>query len=267
MIQLDTKPQRLRPTLLTGLLVGLLAISQPLSAKPALPEFTANYAIQKFGIKVAEAEYKLQYTDKGYKFEQHTELYGFARLLGDDTVSAVSYIDEVSGNLLLTKHRYRQTGREKNRDEDIDIQWNTYKNSLQGKITGVVRSKKIDLKTDSKIWEVLSFQIPLMIEASAQVKEYSYKALLQGEIDSYHFVLKKIEKMNFADKEYRVLHLVRQDPKRDRQLHIWLVPALHNIPIVVENYRDGKEHSRMQLERVKFDDQPPLLEQTDDDDF
>ena len=62
--------------------------------------------------------------------------------------------------------------------------------------------------------------------------------------------------------------MVRTDPKRDRQLHIWLLPELHNIPVIVENYRDGKEHSRMQLESVKFNFDKPLVDDQDNkDDF
>jgi len=247
----------------------LLAFSNSLFAAHALPEFSAHYAIQKFGIKLAEATYQLSYTDTGYKFEQSTELYGIASAFASDTISAISYVDEIRGNLLLTKHTYIQTGREKNRNENIDILWNTYKNSLKGKITGIVRSKEINLKTDSEIWEVLSFQIPLMIEAKAEIKEYPYQAILKGEIDTYKFILTSSKKISYAGKKYQALQMVRTDPRKNRQLHIWLIPKLHNIPIIIENYRDGKEHSRMQLENVQFDADKPLIDQpeNDGDDF
>ena len=253
-------------------LIVLLAstlFSHNLYAQHALPEFNATYAIQKFGIKLAEATYQLSYTDTGYKFSQNTNLYGVASMFASDTVSAISYVDEIGDNLLLTKHRYRQTGREKNRDEDINILWNTYKNTLKGEITGIVRSKKINLKTDTEIWEVLSFQIPLMIEADKNIKEYPYRAILKGEIDTYNFVLTSSKKVSFAGKEYLALQMVRTDPHKDRQIHIWLIPELNNMPVVVENYRDGKEHSRMQLENLQFDNEKPLIEQVadNDDDF
>ena len=179
-------------------------------------------------------------------------------MLAKDTVSATSLIDEVGDNLLLTKHSYRQTGREKNKDEDINIQWQTYKNTRKGKITGIVRNKEINLKTNSEVWEALSFQIPLMIEANKDVKEYPYKAILKGEINTYNFVLTSTKKISFADKEYEALQMVRADPHRNRQLHIWLVPALHNIPIIIEYYRDGKKHSRAQLESVQFNNEKPI---------
>jgi len=82
----------------------------------ALPEFDATYAIQKYQIKLAEARYQLTYTDKGYKFTQDTKLSGVASMFARDTVSAVSYVDEIRDNLLLRKHLYKQTGREKNRE-------------------------------------------------------------------------------------------------------------------------------------------------------
>lgn len=234
----------------------------------ALPEFEARYAIQKLGIKLAEAVYRLSHTEKGYKFTQKTELHGAARLLGDDTITAVSYVDQVAGNLLLRQHQFIQTGREKNRDEDIKILWQTYKNTLDGKISGVVRGKKIELQTDTEIWETLSFQIPLMIEADSKIREYPYKALLKGEIDTYNFVLEETPRVSYGGKEYKTLHLVRTDPEKDRKFHMWLIPELHNIPVIVENYRDGKEHSRMQLESVKFNAGAALVDEQDsEDDF
>jgi hypothetical protein len=250
-----------------ALLFLLVSFNHQLYAAHALPEFDANYGIMKFGVKLAEANYHLSHTDTGYKFTQNTELYGVAGAFGSDTVSAVSLIDEIRGNLLLTKHKFTQTGREKNRNEDFSISWQTYKNTLKGNITGVVRSKEIDLKTDSEIWEVLSFQIPLMIEANENTKEYPYNALLKGKIDTYNFVLTSIKKVDYAGKEYKALQLVRTDPKKDRQLHIWLLPELNNIPFLIENYRKGKEHSSVQLESIQFNNEKPLqAEMTDDDD-
>ena len=251
------------------LIISTVLFGHDVFAAHALPEFSAKYAIKKYGIKLAEAHYLLSYTDKGYKFTQDTKLHGIAGMFASDSVSAVSYVDKIGGNLLLRKHNYIQTGREKNRDEDINILWNTHKNTLRGKITGVVRSKEIDLRTNREIWDALSFQIPLMIEADENVKEYPYRAILKGEIDDYIFVLTSSNKVTFAGKEYKIIQLVRTDPDRDRQLHIWLIPALNNIPVLIENYRDGKEHSRCQLESVSFNNGTPLSDQQieNDDDF
>ena len=215
--------------LLKLLLLSVTLFSQSLFAGHALPEFSASYAIKKYGIKLAEAHYQLSYTDKGYKFTQDTELHGIASAFGSDTVHAISYVDQIRGNLLLQKHSHRQT-REKNRDVNIDIQWQTYKNTLKGKITGVARSKKIDLRTDTEVWDALSFQIPLMIEADENIKEYPYRAILKGEIDNYIFIFKSTKKVTFANKEYNAIQLVRTDPDRDRQLHVWLLPELNNLP-------------------------------------
>ena len=104
-----------------------------------------------------------------------------------------------------------------------------------------------------------------MIEANENVKEYPSRAILKGEIDDYIFVLTSTKKVTFAGKEYKIIQLVRTDPDRDRQLHLWLIPALHNIPILIENYRDGKEHSRGQLESVSFNNEAALTDQQIDD--
>lgn len=232
--------------------------SNTLFAAHALPVFSAKYAIQKFDIKLAQAHYQLRHTESGYAFSQNTKLHGVAGMFADDNVTATSLIDKVGDNLLLTKHSYRQTGREKNKDEDINIQWQTYKNTRKGKITGIVRNKEINYKTDSEIWDALSFQIPLMIEAKKDVKEYPYKAILNGEINTYIFVLTSSKSYTFANREYQLLQMVRTDPDKNRQLHIWLAPELNNLPMIIESYRDGKEHSRMLLESVQFNNDKPI---------
>lgn len=257
--------QRLKlVTVFTGAL-----LSQSVFAEHALPEFNANYAIQKFGIKLAEAHYQLEYTDTGYKFSESTNLYGVASMFRDDSVVAVSYVDKVGDQLLLKKHSYKQTGPDEDKSEDFSIQWDTSNEKPKGKVSGVARNREINLETDGAVWEVLSFQIPLMIEFNKNVKEYPYKALLKGELDTYNFVLNSSKKITFANKEYEVLQVIRTDPHKDRQLHIWLAPALHNMPMIVENYRDGKEHSRMQIESVQFANEKPLVDQLadNDDDF
>ena len=240
-------------------LLFILLFSQTLYSADRLPEFSAKYAIEKFGIKLAEAHYQLHHTDTGYKFTHNTELSGMAGVFSKESVSAESIIEDNGKHLLLKKHRYIQNGSKKDRNEDINISWSTENNELQGTITGVVRGKKINLTTSSEIWEVLSFQIPLMIEADSKVKEYPYNAVLKGEINTYHFKLKGTEKISFADKEYMTLHMVRTDPVKDRKLDIWLIPELHNIPVIVENYRDGKLHSRMELESIQFGDAKPIV--------
>ena len=243
------------------------AFTHSAMAQHALPEFTARYAIEKFGIKLAEAKYQLSYTDKGYEFTQNTELYGMASMFASDTVSAKSYVDQAGDNLLLRKHVYIQTGREKNKDEDIDISWNGDGNALKGKITGVVRSKQIKLETDKEVWDILSFQIPLMIEFNEDIKEYPYRAILKGEIDDYRFVLNADKVIRFAGKDYRIIQLIRTDPKKDRQLHIWVAPELNNLPVIIENYRNGKEHSRAELESVSFNGDAAITDsRTDDND-
>lgn len=248
-------------------LSAALLLSPTIFAAHALPEFTAKYAVESYGIKLAEARYQLSYTATGYKFTQNTELYGLASMFRDDTVNAVSYVDDVNGALLLQKHRYIQTGKEKNKNEDISIQWDTSNGATVGTITGVVRSKKIKQQVTTPVWEALSFQLPLMLDANKEKKSYPYHAIIQGEVDTYNFALTSQEEIRFADKSYQALHVVRKDPKKDRQLHLWLAPELHNIPVIIENYRDGEKHSRMLLESVQFNAGKTLRETVTDDDF
>lgn len=231
----------------------------------ALPEFSARYAVKKFGLKLAEAHYQLHYTKTGYRINQNTDLYGLAVYLSDYAVAAVSHVDEDGDKLLLRKHTYILSGSDDDRNEDIDILWKTPKNTLDGAVSGIVRGQEIELSTDSETWDLLSFQIPLMIEANKEAKEYTYRALLVGEINTYTFVLTEIKKVTFNDKEYDALRMVCADPDRDRQLHLWLLPELHNIPVLIEDYRNGSRRYSGQLESVSFNNEKPYIDKRTDD--
>lgn len=267
----DKKLRRLRQSTLfiiclaTGLSSALLfstkvSANSPVTDSYELPEFTAKYAVKKFGIKLAEAKYRLRYTDTGYKILQNTDLYGLAVYLSNYAVAAESLVDRYKDNLLLKKHVYILSGSDEDKDENIDFHWHTDQDKLNGKVTGIVRGQEINVEAGDETWDLLSFQIPLMIQANKDLKEYSYDAIVQGEIDSYTFELREIKKVTFADKEYAALRMVCPDSNRDRELHIWLLPELHNIPVLIENYRKGRVHYSGSLESVQFNNDPPIIE-------
>jgi hypothetical protein len=243
--------------------IWLAMMTGSVDASGRLPEFTASYGIEKYGVKLAEATYTLSRTQDGYRFNQETRLSGMASLFSDDSISAVSIIEAGENGMLLKKHRYVQTGKEKNRDEDFSIKWNRNSQELSGHITGVVRSQPVDLEVDKPVWDMLSFQIPLMQEASEDRERYPYYALLKGELDTYFFDLVATEDITFAGKKYRALKLIRVNPEKKRELRIWLLPELNNIPAVVENMRDGKQHSYMKIESVSFEGKTPITDTTD----
>jgi hypothetical protein len=241
-------------------MIAILFVTMPVFADQKLPEFTAIYAVKKYGIKLAEATYQLQHTPDGYRFSQHTKLDGVAAMFRDDSVAAVSLVEQTDRGLLLKQHEYIQTGKEKNRDENFSIEW-SQGDKLTGHITGIVRSEAVDLQTDQPVWDVLSFQLPLMTEASADQKTYPYYALLKGELDTYFFNLVGTETVHFAGKDYTTLELVRKNEAKKRELRIWLIPELHNMPAKVENLRDGKQHSLMEIESLQFAGSPPMKNQ------
>ena len=268
--------------LLSGLLLCLPAPGPRAAEAPSLPDFDARYAITKYGIKLAEARYRLQATAEGYRMEQHTRLYGMAALFRHDTVDASSRIERRDGQLLLRAFNYRQTGEEKNRDESLQFDYEKAGGNAQTKqaegaaspqasqwltrIHGVSHGKPVAIETRGPVWDVLSFQLPLMLRANRQTREIPLMAVLNGELDQYHF--RRIGETDyvFAGKTRKLLKLTRRNHDGSRELQIWLAPSLHNLPVVVENYRDGELHSRMHLEAVRFDHQPELKARDEEDD-
>ncbi len=244
----------------------LLLFSSACGATPinhVLPKFTARYAITKYDIKLAEAVYVLRYTRTGYIISQHTRLSGIAALFRNDKINAYSIIDKVNGQLRLQKFSYQQTGKKKNRDENILLSYNKKNNAEITTITGLSRNTPVAINTTGAVWDILSFQVPLMAEVTATKTRYPYMAVINGKLNQYTFNLTNKKKYDFANKSYQLLEMVRNNHEKTRALHIWLAPKLHNLPVVVENYRGGSLNSRMQLESVQFNNSPPLTANTD----
>ncbi len=248
--------------IVTGLDAGIVLAGQRTDETVRLPDFTASYGISKYDIKLASATYRLRYRDHRYHISQSTRLYGLAALFRDDTVDASSHVQVQDGKLRLLDFTYVQTGEEKDRDEHLQLAYPDDRDTTL--ITGVSRKQPVSIQTRGAVWDILSFQIPLMLDANEQTARYPYMAVINGELDQYVFERRGTRAFEFAGKTYRLLEMVRTDHRKKRRLHIWLAPELHNLPVIVENYRDDRLHSRMVLEKVQFNDEAALENETDD---
>ena len=241
----------------TGLL--FLLASQPLLAAPAakeLPhEFSANYALEMFGTILARATYTLKHTENGLTMTQSTRPVGLAALLRDDRIDVRSDMVASDGQLLLVNYTYTHTGDEKDRDVRFKINWQASNNKkLVGKATGVFEGKNVDIDIDKPVWDPLSIQVPIMLDANKNLPPHEHGLFMKGEFKHYLFENHGNENVTFNDAEFTAIKIAGRETKRDRAMYVWMIPDLHYIPAKIEQWKNGKLKSTVILERVSFNE-------------
>lgn len=242
--------------LLNFFILALLLTASHSSATENLPhEFTADYVLEKFSITLARATYTLAHTEDGIRMTQSTRPAGLVALLRNDKIDIVSDMVFDNGHILLVKYDYRHTGDEKDRNVYFTIDWNAAdKDPLTGNVKGSYQGEPVDLSVNLPVWDPLSIQVPLMIDAGKNKSPHEHGMFLKGEFKYYIFENLGNETISLNDREYRAVKMVGEETKRDRAMYAWLVPDLHYIPVKIEQWKNGKLNSTVLLQNVKFKD-------------
>ena len=229
-------------------------ITTPLSTARELPdEFTANYALEMFGTVMARAEYKLVHSENGLYMTQSTRPAGLVALLRDDKIDVRSDMVITDGQILLVKYDYRHTGDDKDRDVRFQIDWRSdAERGLVGKVIGVHEGKQVDIDIDTPVWDPLSIQVPIMLDTQKQLPPHEHGLFMKGEFKHYLFENHGREKIVSNGEEFDTIKVAGRETKRDRAMYVWLAPALNNLPVKIEQWKEGKLKSTVVLESVSF---------------
>jgi len=244
-----------RANLTSCLFLLLVLVLAPSSAmtKELPHEFSANYALQMHGTTLARAVYTLEHTENGLSMTQSTRPIGLVALLRDEKIDVRSDLVVENGKLLLVSYDYRHTGDNRDRDVRFKINWQNHEQDIVGIATGVYEGRNIRLETDQPVWDPLSIQVPIMINAAEQSPTHQYGLFMKGELKHYQFENHGIEPVQFNGGQLDALKIAGRESKRNRAMYVWIAPELHNIPIKIEQWKNGELKSTVLLESVTFD--------------
>jgi hypothetical protein len=216
-------------------------------------EFSAVYTLEMYSTVLARATYTLKHTDNGLYMEQSTRPVGIAALLRDDKIDVRSDMVIDNDRILLVSYDYRHTGDDKDRDVNFKINWQTgNKQKQNGKVSGVYEGETVALDVDQPVWDPLSIQVPLMLDAARNLPPHEHGMFLKGEFKYYLFENQGNEDVSFNGKEYKAVKIAGKETKRDRAMYAWLVPELHYLPVKIEQWKEGKLKSTVNLESATF---------------
>lgn len=231
------------------------AVMPAVSAARELPrEFTANYALEIFGTVLARATYTLQHTENGLTMTQSTRPVGLVALLRKDRIDVRSDMVVNDGRLLLVNYDYTHTGDDEDRNVRLEIKWQANHNQeLSGRATGVYEGRKVDLQIDKPVWDPLSIQVPIMLDAEKNLPPHDHGLFMKGEFKDYRFENLGQETVRFDGTKFDAVKIVGRETERDRAMYVWMLPELNNMPVKIEQWKDGKLKSTVTLESVSLE--------------
>ncbi len=241
-------------TALINLFILAFLMTPVVSHAKELPhEFTANYALEMLGTVLAKATYTLEHTENGLSMTQSTRPAGLMAYLRNDKIDVRSDMVVNNGQLLLVNYNYTHSGDEKDRNVNFQINWQNHKQELVGTATGIYEGNNVNLKIDKPVWDPLSIQVPMMIDAAKILSLHEYSLFMQGEFKHYLFENHGTETVKFNGTQIKTLKIAGKETKSDRAMYVWMVPELHNIPVKIEQWKNGELKSTVVLESVTFD--------------
>lgn len=234
-------------------LLAYLFLSLPALSYAFPPEFTATYTVETYGMTVARAIYKLEHKNNGITFSQHSVPTGLAAILSNDEIDEIAYLSLHKDQLLLDEYHYTQKDTKKNRDIHLKIKWDdSSDNKLSGTISGVARGDTVQLEINTPVWDTLSFQIPIMMDAGKNMTSHERAVLVKGKLKTYEFVTHGPEEINLSDNIIKTIKIERKSTDKNKPIFLWIVPSLHNLPLKIEKWKKGKPHITMLLNSATF---------------
>lgn len=209
--------------------------------------YQADYSLARNSFTLARAHFSLEKDgDAAYIYKAVTRATGLASLFASDLITETSRFELADGRPRPLSYSYSQTGGKHEKSENISFDWQA----------GVAHSDEDGRKRDNPLSPGMSdtFLITLMLSHDAAEEQFpdGYKVLDHREITAYG--LKKLpeEKLKVGDEVYDTVVLERRDPKKDRVTEVWLCPALHYLPVQIQQREPNKATFTLTLEDISF---------------
>jgi len=274
--QLAPKTQILRAicglTILIPLQVFLFTPATVLANE--LPQkFEANYTLEIFGITLAKATHKLEQTEKGLSMAVYSYPVGLLAFLYDGHVDIRSDVAIDNGQLLLVNHDYNHSEDAEDTTVRYKIDWlNDQKKGPTGNVTGIYKGETININSDAPIWDPLSIQALIIINADKESESNKHGLLMKGELRHYLIENMGKETISFNGTDMTALKTLVKEADRDRVIYVWMLPEYHNIPIKYEHWKNGNLTSTVRLQSVTFENDGrtntlTVIDSTEDDIF
>lgn len=231
-----------------GLLLAFAAIAvPPAGAEPAAPvPFVASYAVAYRGFNAGLLHFELRYEAPGtFIYESRAEPSLLARfVVGADALErSIMQIDAEGVRPLSWSVEDGKSG--SRGDGALVFAWE------EGRVSGRVRDERVELPTEPGLQDRLSVQIAVMTALLRGNEPGVIPLLGDDEIKHYSYLPTGTRRIRTGAGEFDTVLYESTRPGSKRLSRFWQAPALGYIPVRVEQVRDGKVETVMELVKVE----------------
>lgn len=229
-------------------LLGLLPAMTAWAGSDVLTPYHADYSLARNGMTLGTASFSLQRDDDGnYIYKSVSHATGLASLFAGDVITQMSKFGLADGQPQPLLYSYSQSGGKHEKSESIQFDW--AKKLAHGDEDG--RQHKNPLRPG--ISDVFLIQLMLAVDAADGKLAKEYTLLDHGETTDYTPQKMPDQRMRVDKTQVDTLVLELHDAKKGRVIGLWLAPALHYLPVQIQQSEPGKATFTLSLDSISFD--------------
>lgn len=213
------------------LFASLLLPVPALGAGPVFPApFEAEYGLYSKGMKVAHIKRVFRPLEDGsYIYESRSHPVGLLALFRDDRIVERSHWQQTENGFRPIKYIYEHSGSKKNRDVEIDFDWN------EGKVRMQVNDNHWRMDLEPETLDKMLYQLAVMRDLKHGRERFSYRIADGGKMKSYNFETLEQESVETPYGNFEALKVERFRDDRERETIFWCVEKLDYLPVKVVN--------------------------------
>ena len=197
--------------------------------------FEATYKLYSNDTKIGRMERSFYEKEpNNYVFTSKSKTTGLISLFRKDRIIEISNWNYIDSNILPLHYSYKHTGSKKNRDVEINFNWN------EQKIINRVNDSIWQMKTQTGILDKLLYQLVIMIDLKSGNIPEKYMVADGGKIKEYVFAYIQDEVIETPIGSFNTMKFSLYK-KNKQETFLWCAYDLDFLPIkVITKENDGK---------------------------
>ena len=197
--------------------------------------FEVSYELYSNDTKIAKMERRFYKKESNnYAFSSESKTTGLISLFRKDHVIEISNWNFLNSNIIPIHYSYKRTGGKKNRDVEINFNWNNQQ------IINRVNDSVWRMKTQSGVLDKLLYQLVIMIDLKSGNIPEKYMVADGGKIKEYIFEYIQDEVIETPIGSFNTMKFSLYK-KNKQETFLWCAYDLDFLPIkVITKENDGK---------------------------
>ena len=219
--------------LATVLLLLVSLIGDVVFAGDALTPHFAEYKV-KIGVLRGQMKSQLELKNGVYESQSVVQPTGIARIISRGSIVEMATFAVVDGRVRSTTYTGHDTLSRKGQDVSLVFNW------ANSELDGAADQLQFDRALVSGTVDRASLQYALMADlASDRLRsEYILQDVGESKVLSISSAGSKVVRVPFG--EFNVIGITHRAANSSRETTLWCAPALGFLPVIIEQYRDGK---------------------------